>query len=322
MEDSRYWAALHIRSPRKGFGPLLYADDVARVLDIGSTGLLGQYVGQEALRRGHQVIATHRGRHAPDDARIEWHRLDIRDSSALTALVRSVRPDLVLNAAAMTDVDGCEADPDEAKTVNETAAEQLARSSSEVGAAFVHISTDYVFDGTGPATEDTEPHPLNTYGATKLFGERVVRQAHSDSAVLRLSSVFGWNRLFSKTNAVTWILQKLEAGQEVPLFHDQRVTPTYAKTAAKVAFDLWDQHPSGLFHVSCPDCASRGAMGRAVADVFHISNPKLNPIPLGSVALRAKRPLAPCLVVRKVEETLKRPMPTFRACLEDMKATR
>jgi len=295
---------------------------VARVLDVGGTGLLGQYIGQEALRRGHEVIATHRGRHAPDDKRIEWHRLDIRESSAVKALVRSVGPDLVLNAAAMTDVDGCEADPDEAKNVNETAAGQLAWSSKQVGSAFVHISTDYVFDGTGSVTEDTDPHPLNTYGATKLFGERVVRQAHPDSIVLRLSSVFGWNRLSSKTNAVTWILQKLEAGQEVPLFHDQKVTPTYAKTAAEVAFDLWDRHTSGLFHVSCPDCASRVEMGRVVADVFQISNPRLHPIPLGSVALRAKRPVAPCLVVRKVEETLKRPMPTFRACLEDMKATR
>ena len=295
---------------------------MARVLDIGGTGLLGQYIGQEALRRGHEVIATHRGRHAPDDKRIEWHRLDIRDSSAVKALVRSVRPDLVLNAAAMTDVDGCEADPDEAKTVNETAAGHLAFLSNEAGAAFVHFSTDYVFDGSRPATEDTEPHPLNAYGETKLFGEREVRKAHAAPIVLRLSSVFGWNRLSPKTNAVTWILQKLEQGQEVPLFHDQKVTPTYAKTAAEVAFDLWDRHTSGLFHVSCPDCASRVEMGRVVADVFQISNPRLHPIPLGSVALRAKRPVAPCLVVRKVEETLKRPMPTFRACLEDMKATR
>ena len=295
---------------------------MARVLDVGGTGLLGQYVGQEALRRGHHLIATHRGRHGPDDERIEWHRLDIRDSDAVSALVRSVQPNLVLNAAAMTDVDRCEADLDEARYVNETAAGHLAFLSKEVGAAFVHISTDYVFDGNGPVTEDTEPHPLNAYGETKLFGERVVRKAHAEPIVLRLSSVFGWNRLSSKTNAVTWILQKLEAGQEVPLFSDQRVTPTYAKTAAEVAFDLWDQHASGVFHVSCPDCASRVELGRGVADVFQIPNPRLKSIAIASVALRAKRPLAPCLVVRKVEETLKRPMPTFRACLEDMKATR
>src|SRR5437879_10988243 len=137
MEDSRYWATLHIRSPRKGFGPLTHADDVVRVLDVGGSGLLGQHISQEALRRGHQVIATHRGRHAPDDERIEWHRLDIRDSDAVSALVRSVQPNLVLNAAAMTDVDRCEADPDQAKYVNETAAGHLASLSNEVGAAFV-----------------------------------------------------------------------------------------------------------------------------------------------------------------------------------------
>src|SRR2546428_329290 len=221
MEGSGYWAALHIRSPRKGFGPVIHPDDVARVLDVGGTGLLGQYIGQEGLRRGHEGIAAHRGRHAPGDKRIDRHPLGI-----------------------------------------------------------------------------------------------------PDSVILRLSSVFGWNRLSSKTNAVTWILQKLEEGQEVPLFQDQKVTPSYAKTAAEVAFDLWGRHASGLFHVSCPDCASRVEMGRAVADVFQVSNPKLTSIPLASVALRANRPLAPCLVVRKVEETLKRPMPTFRACLEDMKATR
>src|SRR2546422_11733039 len=92
MEDSRYWATLHIRSPRKGFGPLTHADDVVRVLDVGGSGLLGQHISQEALRRGHQVIATHRGRHAPDDERIEWHRLDIRDSSAAKALAPSGEP--------------------------------------------------------------------------------------------------------------------------------------------------------------------------------------------------------------------------------------
>src|SRR3989441_6311596 len=264
MEDSGYWAALHIRSPRKGFGPLIHPDDVARVLDVGGTGLLGQYFGREALRGGQEETATHRGRQAPDDKRIDGHRLDIRDSSAVSALVRSVQPNLVLNAAAMTDVDRCEADPDEAKYVNETAAGHLAFLSNEAGAAFVHFSTDYVFDGSRPATEDTEPHPLNAYGETKLSGERVVRNAHAASIVLRLSSVFGWNRLSSKTNAVTWILQKLEAGEEVPLFSDQKVTPTYAKTAAEVAFDLWDQHASGGFHVSRPDCASRGGFGRAV----------------------------------------------------------
>src|SRR2546428_11549652 len=99
MEGSGYWAALHIRSPRKGFGPLIHPDDVARVLDVGGAGLLRQYIGQEALRRGHQVIATHRGRQAPDDKRIDWHRPHHPESSPGSPLVRRVEPKLALHAA-------------------------------------------------------------------------------------------------------------------------------------------------------------------------------------------------------------------------------
>ena len=295
---------------------------MVRVLVAGATGLLGQYLCHEGLRRKYEVIATHRSGHAPDQWRIAWRRLDVKDSAAVKEWVHSVKPDLVVNAAAMTDVDGCERDPDEAKHVNEIAAGHLASASKEVGAAFVHASTDYVFDGTGPATEETEPDPLNAYGETKLFGERAVQRAHPRALILRLSAVFGWNRLSAKTNAVTWILQKLEAGKELPLFHDQRVTPTYARTAAEVAYDLWGRETAGVFHVACKDCVSRVEMGRAIADVFQVQNGKLTPISIASVGLRAKRPRAPCLAVRKIEETLMRPMPTFRACLEDMRATR
>ena len=297
-------------------------EGVASVLVVGGTGLLGQYVGQEGVRRGYRVFGTHRSRQAPDDPRVVWRRLDITDPEAVKAVVQEVAPDLVVNAAAMTDVDGCERAPDEAKQVNEAAAGYLAVASKAVGAAFVHASTDYVFDGTGPATEDTVPRPLGTYGQTKLWGEALVRKADPRALILCLSAVFGWNRVSGKTNAVTWILQKLEAGREVPVFRDQRVTPTYAKTAAEVAFDLVDRRATGIFHVACDECLSRVDLGRSIADVFRVPNPKLIPTSIASAALLAKRPPAPCLVVRKVQEALRRSLPTFRACLEDMKADR
>ncbi len=172
------------------------------------------------------------------------------DSPAVETVVRSAKPDVVVNAAAMTDVDACERDPEGAKRLNETAPGILASISRDVGAAFVQASTDYVFDGSEPAAEGTTPHPLNTYGLTKLAGEAVVRGAHANALILRLSAVYGWNRVSQKTNAVTWILEKLETGKEAMLFRDQKVTPTYAKTAAEVAFDLWSRRASGLFHVA------------------------------------------------------------------------
>lgn len=244
------------------------------------------------------------------------------DERAVAALVEDVHADLVLNAAAMTDVDGCERDPEAARTVNAKAAGWLATAARRASSRFIHFSTDYVFDGSKPASEAMEPSPVNQYGLSKLEGEGAVRRTDPAALILRLSAVFGWNRLSAKTNAATWILQKLEEGRETTLFHDQRVTPTYARTAAAAAFDLAAAGASGLFHVACRDCLSRVEMGQAVADVFRIREPKIRSIATADLRLLAKRPPAPCLVTRRVEETLKRPMPTFRECLEDMRATR
>ncbi len=294
---------------------------MSRVLVVGGAGLLGQYLIDEARRRGHEILATHRGP-PPSVPRVTWHRLDLQDRSAPSQVVSHVRPQIVVNAAAMTDVDGCEDHFEEARTVNARAAGDLAGAARDAAAAFIHFSTDYVFDGTGPATETTSPRPLNLYGKTKLEGEMLVAAAHRDALILRLSAVFGWNRLSSKANAITWILQKLESGEEARLFQDQRITPTYAKTAGAAAFDLVEARARGIFHVACRDCVSRLEMGQAIAEAFDIPGARIVPIAMESIPLKAPRPKAPCLVVNKVEETLKRDMPGFHATLEDMRATR
>ncbi len=294
---------------------------VSRVLVMGGTGLLGQYVVREALARHHDVLATVRG----DAARPSLGTripLDLADSHAIAQVVANAKPDLVVNAAAITDVDRCEKRPKDAQRINATAVGELAHAAAKAGAGFVHASTDYVFDGSGPAAEETPPRPLSVYGRTKLEGEHLALSSHPEALVLRLSAVFGWNRISERSNSVTWILTRLDSGLDVPLFQDQRITPTYARTAAEAAFDLWERKRSGLYHVACKDCLTRVEMGRAVAEVFGHPAARLKPIRMASVSLLAPRPTAPCLVVRKVEETLKRPMPTFRECLDDMRGTR
>jgi dTDP-4-dehydrorhamnose reductase len=288
---------------------------------IGGAGLLGQHLISEAVQRGHEVVATCRGT-PPSRPSAAWRTLDLRDRDAIRTLVREVSPALLVNAAAMTDVDGCEERPEEAQAVNALAPATFGSAAKSAGARLVHASTDYVFDGTGPAAESTDPHPLNVYGRTKLEGERRVLAADPRALVVRLSAVFGWNRVSPKSNAVTWILQKVEAGEEVRLFQDQRVTPTYAKTAAAAVLDLNERDEHGVFHVASRDCVSRLEMGKAIVEAFGIPGAKLVAVAMGSVALKAPRPLSPCLVVEKVEETLKRPMPEFRTCLEDMRQTR
>lgn len=294
---------------------------MSRVLVVGGAGLLGQYLCEEARARGLEVTATHRGAVASRRG-FSWRELDLRDRDASRALIRELTPDLVANAAALTDVDGCEDRPEEAQAINSLGPAVLAEASRTYGARFVHVSTDYVFDGTGPATETTPPNPLGVYGRTKLDGERRVLAANPGALIVRTAAVFGWNRLSGKLNAVTRILHGVEEGQEVRLFRDQRVTPTYAKTAAQASFDLAAAGGSGVFHVACTDCLTRYEMGQAVVEAFGIPGAKLVPVAMGSIALKSPRPLAPCLVVDKVEETLKRRMPGFRACLEDMRESR
>ncbi len=314
-------ATVHRPSPFEGFLAVRSVRPrVTRALVIGGTGLLGQYLVEDAKRRGYQVVATRRG--ATAGASGSWPSLDVSDREAVRRAVQAAAPDLVVNAAAMTDVDGCEDRPDEALAVNGLAPAAMAGAAKAAGAGFVHASTDYVFDGTGPASEATEPNPLGAYGRTKLEGERRALQANPDTLVIRMSAVFGWNRLASKPNSVTRILRGVEAGEEVRLFTDQRVTPTYAKTAAQAAFDLADLRAKGVFHVASRDCMSRLEMGQAIVEAFGIPGARLVPVAMRSIALKAPRPPAPCLVVTKVEETLKRPMPGFRACLEDMRQTR
>ena len=268
-----------------------------------------------------EVVATARGV-VPSRPGVSWRELDLRDRGAVRDAVRDAGADMVLNAAAMTDVDACEDRPEEARVVNALAAGALAEACRGARARLVHVSTDYVFDGTEPATETTEPRPLGTYGKTKLEGERLVTAADPSALVLRMSGVFGWNRVSPKTNSVTWILKMVEAGQEVRLFRDQRITPTYAKTGAEAALDLAEAKAHGLFHVASRDCVSRVEMGEAVVEAFGIPGARLVPVVMASIALKAPRPPAPCLIVEKVEETLKRPMPGFRVCLENMRETR
>lgn len=292
-----------------------------RVLIVGGLGLLGQYACEEAHRRGYEIVATTRGP-APPRPGVSWRELDLRDRDAVREVVREAAANVVVNAAALTDVDGCEDRPEEAQAVNALAPEAIARACKVGGSRFVHVSTDYVFDGTGPATETTEPNPLGAYGRTKLDGERRVAQEDPSALILRMSGVFGWNRVSAKTNSVTWILKMVEAGQEVRLFRDQKITPTYARTGAGAAFDLAELKARGVFHVASRDCLSRLEMGEAVVEAFGIPGAKLVPVSISSIALKAPRPPAPCLVVTKVEETLKKPMPGFRAGLEDMRNTR
>ena len=194
-----------------------------RVLVTGAGGQLG-----------HDLVAAFADHDVTGLAHAE---LDVRDEAAVTATVAGLRPDLVLNAAAWTDVDGCEADPEAAHRANALGPWWLARACARTGATLVTFSTDYVFDGTAPRgpdgaprgwTEQDVPAPLSVYGRSKLAGEALVREALPAHHIVRTSWVSGANG----RNFVRTMLRLADGGGPVRVVDDQIGCPTFTRDLA------------------------------------------------------------------------------------------
>jgi dTDP-4-dehydrorhamnose reductase len=169
--------------------------------------------------------------HATDRA-----ELDLADPDAIVATVRTLRPDLIVNAAAFTDVDRAESEPDEALAVNARAPRILAEEAARLGAPLVHYSTDYVFDGAKeePYEEDDAPAPVSVYGRTKLLGEEGVRAADPPHLILRVAWVYGgWTR-----NFLTTMLDLFRRRVEVSVVDDQTGSPTWCREIAAATSEL------------------------------------------------------------------------------------
>jgi dTDP-4-dehydrorhamnose reductase len=210
-----------------------------RILVTGAGGMLGHDVRAVAERAGHETVALTRT------------ELDIRDLQAVQAAVSAAGPQVIINCAAWTDVDGAEADYDGALAVNGDGAGTLARAAVAAGAWTVHLSTDYVFDGVKrePYLESDPPSPVSAYGRSKLRGEQQVAQAAPDRhTIVRASWLFGLaGPCFPKT-----ILKLARERDELRVVDDQIGVPTYAGHLAEALVGLAGTAvpPVGVLHVS------------------------------------------------------------------------
>ncbi len=208
-----------------------------KLLIAGAAGQLGQALLQEAVRRGWEAVAT------------DVEQMDITDPNAVQRELTRQRPEAVINAAAATRVDDLEQDPDLALRVNGLGPRNLAVACRRLGVKLVHLSTDYVFDGTkdGAYLEWDAPNPLSVYGRSKLLGEEMVRQQCQDHFIVRTAWLYG----LPGPNFVTAILAKGRAGQELRVVQDQRGTPTSALALAPQLLALAATEAFGTYHATC-----------------------------------------------------------------------
>lgn len=202
----------------------------------GAAGMLGQDVVRSARAANHEVVALGRD------------ELDIAHPRAVHETIAHERPNAVINCAAWTDVDGAEADEAGATDVNGYAAGDVAEAAAEVGAAVVHLSTDYVFDGTSnrPYVESDPVAPVNAYGRSKLAGERAVAAANPRHFVVRSSWLFGEGG----RNFVETMLGLADAGGPVLVVRDQVGCPTFTGHLAEALVRLLDGESYGLHHIA------------------------------------------------------------------------
>jgi dTDP-4-dehydrorhamnose reductase len=250
-----------------------------RVVVTGAGGQLGAVLVHE-FQPAHEVIGFTR------------RELDIADDVAVAAAMDRARPELIVNAAAFTDVDASEERPIDALNANAFGVRALARAARRHGAAIVHYSTDFVFDGTAshPYTEDDPPNPRSTYAMSKLLGEWFALDA-SRAYVLRVESLFGGVAGGPKPRgSVASIVDTLLAGGSPKVFVDRTVTPTYALDAARATRQLVEAAaPHGIYHCVNSGTCTWFEFAREVAHQLGL-HATFTPVRMSEVAMRAARP--------------------------------
>ncbi|MGH2347094.1 MAG: dTDP-4-dehydrorhamnose reductase [Chloroflexota bacterium] len=230
----------------------------------------------------------------PDVAVLGRAALDLTDVAAIEPRLAAIRPNLVINAAAYNKVDEAEQRPELAFAVNAMAPGHIARACSAIGARFIHVSTDYVFDGLlgRPYFEDDLPSPLGVYGTSKLAGEHLVQAyAGEHACIVRTSAVFGvaGEGAGKGGNFVRAILRQAAANQPLRVVADQTTSPTYAPDLARAILALAKTDASGLVHVTNGGSCTWHQFARAILELTGLDIPCL-PIASEPTPGRARRP--------------------------------
>ncbi|MBV6646586.1 MAG: NAD(P)-dependent oxidoreductase, partial [Cyclobacteriaceae bacterium] len=205
-----------------------------KIMITGANGLLGQKLVQKLSTDPRKnVIATARGTNRNPVGNYTYHTMDIADEQQVASIVDQLRPDVIINTAAMTQVDDCERDQDLCRCLNVEAVRYLVKACDLSNVFLIHLSTDFIFDGAaGPYTEEDEPNPLSYYGQSKLDAEQIIKSSPIRWAIARTMLVYGIAHDMSRSNIILWVKKNLEQGSPIRVVNDQWRMPTLAEDLA------------------------------------------------------------------------------------------
>jgi dTDP-4-dehydrorhamnose reductase len=272
-----------------------------KLLITGASGLYGSKLAQMALVKGFEVYSS-------DIQSLSVYgtfvKMDISDKAVVEDVYKSIKPDVVVHAATLTDVDKCELNKDLAWKINVEGTKNIVEATKATGSFLVYISTDYVFSGEkGSYKESDLPDPINYYGLTKLKAEELVK-TQAEYFIARPSVIYGSTPAAGKVNFALWLIETLGRGERVKIVTDQWNTPTLNTNLAEMTLEVVERRLTGIFHLCGASRVSRLEFAQLIADTFGLDKSLIDPVLSSQFTWPAKRPMDSSLDTSKAQQIL------------------
>lgn len=293
-----------------------------KTLIIGANGFIGRRILQYlSCRKKYELTGC--SLH-PDIRPADHYRFvqaDINNHPAIGQLIGELRPDAVINASALSVPDYCESHHEEAYAANVAAVENIARHCEQTGSRFIHLSTDFVFDGKKNSlyTEEDTPAPVNYYGLSKYQGEMAVAGNCSNYAIVRVVVVYGKALPGQHGNILQLVKNRLQAGQKIRVVSDQYRTPTWVEDIAAGVELLMHTRRNGIYHLCGDECLSIADIAYRVADYFNLDRSLILPVTTEEMNESTPRPRFSGLSIGKAQCELGYSPRSLEEGMEEMK---
>ena len=290
-----------------------------KVVVTGSNGLLGQSLINLLLKEKevYKVFGLSRGDNRSGRDDFSYISIDITNEKKLKEILLETEPNVIINTAAMTQVDDCEGDRKACDLLNVSVVEWLGEISEKIEAHLIHLSTDFIFDGIKGNYKETDvPNPLSYYGVSKLKSEEFLINSKISYTILRTILVFGKVYDMSRSNIVLWVKSMLEKGKEITIVDDQFRSPTYVEDLALACKIAMDKKAKGIFNISSNELLSVYEIVQQIADVFHLDKKLIKAISTSTLNQTAPRPAKTGFDLSKTNRVLEFYPESFKESLE------
>ena len=263
-----------------------------KIMILGANGFTGRRI-LKRLAPNHQVMACSLHPDILPEEGYQFHTLNMVDTDATNTLLKDFHPEVIINASALSVVDYCEQHPEEAYALNVSAVKHLAEYSQANSCRLIHLSTDFVFDGTAsePYKETDTPNPVNYYGKTKRWSEEAIEQTCTNYAIARVEVVYGKPFPGQHGNIVHLVKSRLGNGQGIRVVSDQFRSPTWVEDIARAIESLLSEKHQGIYHICGRETLSVADIAYRTAKYFGLDTSLIQTVTTEEMNEATPRPL-------------------------------